>query len=384
MLAPFVQEAGVSHVTEQDHLAGTTPQNQFLTASPITPAADKADVWRAVRELASSPGIQPSAPPQASVMEAGVWVISALEEAPSRTLHSASIVRSSPLSSSVRGMLEARAFGRRYDAVHADLEAIRERLPGLECPSGPVEFLSSDASPGDLEMSVDCLLQHRKRLLASHVDRARARRHVLVVGGGPGGLMTAIQLALRDHRVVVCEQREVYTRNRFIGVYKEVAHLMAALGMPERMTYDFTHYRGKRGIMLADIQTFLHGVALKLGVIIYTGAVVRSPSAHALRSGELELHRSTRGAAGSAAASSIGVTRWQHDTVARVRSGVSIRFDAIVEATGGRSGLRELLVGRENVVSLRAIARSAAARDPSLRSYFDDPDDHCAEFVESD
>ena len=43
--------------------------------------------------------------------------------------------------------------------------------------------------------------------------------------------------------------------------------------------------------MLADIQTFLHGVALKLGVIIYTGAVARSLSLEILRSGVIELQR---------------------------------------------------------------------------------------------
>ena len=193
--------------------------------------------------------------------------------------------------------------------------------------------------------------------------------------------MTAVQLALRGHHVLLCEQREAYTRNRFIGVYKEVAHLMAALGMPESMTYDFTHYRGKRGIMLADIQTFLHSVALKVGVIVYTGAAAQL-SPEGIRDGELDLLRSTR--TGGAEPSGIGLTRWHHDSVARVRSGVSVRFDTIVEATGGRSGLRELLVGDDNVVSLQSIARSAAAQDPSLSRFFDDPEDHCAEFVESE
>ena len=195
--------------------------------------------------------------------------------------------------------------------------------------------------------------------------------------------MAAIELRLRDHRVVVCEQREVYTRNRFIGVYEQVAHLMAALGMPERMTYDFTHYRGKRGLMLADIQTFLHGVALKLGVAIYTGAIVRDLTEQSVRSGQLELQRAVGRTSGTAEASAIGMTRWHHDTITRVRSGVTITFETIVEATGGRSGLREILVGRDCVVSLRTVGREAALRDPSLDSYFDLPEDHCAKFVES-
>ena len=83
----------------------------------------------------------------------------------------------------------------------------------------------------------------------------------------------------------------MYSRNRYIGVYKEVTHLMASLGMPESMTYDFSQYRGKRGIMLADIQTFLHAIALKLGVIICTGAVIRTLNLQVLQNGEVELQR---------------------------------------------------------------------------------------------
>ena len=358
--------------------------DKFLSLTPIESAKDTAEFWSAVRaRLPSAEVSKPSEAPQAAVMESGVAVITALAKAPLRTLHNAPLVRSSPLPSSVRAMLETREFGRRYDALPIDLDAMQDRLPELRCPDGDVEFLANDLSFDELSFSVDCLLQHRKRLIAPSISRERARKHVLVLGAGPGGLMTAIQLALRNHRVVVCEQRDEYARNRYIGVYKEVTHLMAALGMPERMTYDFSQYRGKRGIMLADIQTFLHGVALKLGVIIYTGAVPRTLNLQVLRNGEIELQRTTKGAASVPGTATIGLTRWQHDTVSRVRSGVSIRFDTIVEATGGRSGLRELLVGPENVVSVRTVGRTAAARDPSLESFFADPEDHCAEYVES-
>jgi len=313
-------------------------------------------------------------------MEAGVSVVTALNEAPSRTLHSAQLIKSSPLSSSLRTMLETRELGRRFDTVPMDVASIEDRLPQLTCPEGDVLFLASDHSLADLSLSIDGLLQHRKRLLAPTIDRNRPRRNVLVIGAGPAGLMAAIQMALRNHHVVICEQRDVYARNRYIGVYKEVTHLMAALGMPERMTYDFSQYRGKRGIMLADIQTLLHVVALKLGVVIYTGATARSLELPALRSGEVELQRATQ-ATGSSSA--VGITRWQHDTVARVRSGVAIRFDTILEGSGGRSGLRETLIGAENVVSIHDIGMAAAKRDPSLNSFFEDPEDHCAEYVDS-
>lgn len=358
----------------------------FQSLTQAKPAGDSVRLWQAVRERVRAGGPQshrPSAAPQGSVMEAGVAVITALEQAPVRTLHSTAIVRSSPLSSAVRAMLERREFGRRYDAIHMDLDAIKNQLPGVECPVGVVQFLADDRSFDDLVFSVDGLLQHRKNLLAQTVNRDLPRRHALVLGAGPGGLMAAIQMSLRDHHVIVCELREVYARNRYIGVYKEVSHLMASLGMPERMTYDFSQYRDKRGIMLADIQTFLHGVALKLGVIIYMGAAPRSLSRKLLQSGEVELQRASKDIAVAPGQESVGMTRWQHDTVSRVRSGVTIQFDTIVEATGGRSGLRELLVGPDNVVSIRSVGKEAARRDPSLTSFFDNPNDHCAEYVES-
>jgi hypothetical protein len=358
---------------------------KFVSVTPVDPSKNAPDVWHVVREQIKQcevvdAGRRASAN---SVMEVGVSVLRALDEAPLRTLHSASLVRSSPLSAAGRAMLEKRQFGRHYDASPVDLASIEHRLPRLECPQGDVEFLADDRTFEDLNLSVDCLLRHRKRLLEPRVDHALPRKHVFVLGAGPGGLMTAIQLRLRDHEVIVCEQREVYARNRYIGVYKEVTHLMASLGMPERMTYDFSQYRGKRGIMLADIQTFLHGIALKLGIIIYMGAVARSLTPEQLANGEVELQRAARSSAGAPGHSSIGMMRWHFDTVSRVRSGVTIRFDTIVEATGGRAGLREVLVGEENVVSIRTVAKAAAARDASLQSFFDDPEDHCAEYVES-
>jgi len=314
-------------------------------------------------------------------MEAGVRTLTELSVAPPRTRLNAPLVKSSPLSPPVRAMLETLEFGRRFDAVPLDVASVEERLPALTVPEGDVQFLASDRSLEDLSLSVDGLLQHRKRLLARSINRERPRKHVLVMGAGPAGLMAAVQLALRDHCVVVCEAREVYSRNRYIGVYKEITHLMAALGMPECMTYDFSQYRGKRGIMLADIQTLLHGVALKLGAVIYTGAVARNLDLQVLRGGEVELQRAP--STGSHSLTPVGITRWQHDRVSRVSSGAIIRFDTILEATGGRSGLRETLVGEENVVSLYEIGTAAAKQDPSLESFLDDPEDHCAEYVES-
>jgi cyclic nucleotide-binding protein/putative NAD(P)-binding protein len=332
-----------------------------------------------LRPLAPGPGPEPHLQP--SIMERQVHVLAGVGVAPPRTLHSAPLVKSSPLSPPVRSMIEAREFGRRFDADLFDVAAAEQQLPGLTAPQGDVLFLADDTSLDSLSESVDVLLQHRKRLLSRTAGGKTGRRRVLIIGAGPAGLISAVQLALRDHHVVLVEQRDVYSRNRYIGVYKEVTHLMAALGMPERMTYDFSQYRGKRGIMLADIQTFLHGIALKLGVVIYTGAAPRDLSLETLKAGEVELQRAQQSRSQSTA--SVGMTRWQYDCLCRTSSGVKIQFDAILEASGGRSGLREILVGKENVVTLHEIGRAAADQDPTLASSFDDPDDHCAEYVES-
>ena len=358
----------------------------FHSAQSTPAAGSTSGAWRGWHVKATRAAVTAGSAVDTTVeptgLEGELSVLDVLAEAPPRTLHIPAIVRSSPLSPSVRAMLESRHFGRRFDAVPLELDDVDAPLPGLACPTGDVESLTDVGSFEDLSLSIDALLAHRKRLLAATVDPTLPRRNVLVLGAGPGGLMTAVQLSLRDHHVVLCEPRESYTRNRFIGVYKEMAHLMAALGMPESMTYDFSHYRGKRGMMLADIQTYLHAVALKLGVIVYTGTVVRRIDGDRVRSGEVELVRANRSSTADTPA--IGLTRWHHDSVARVRSGVRVRFDAIVDATGGRSGLRDVVVGSDNIVTLKEIARSGAQRDPSLQRFFEDPSDHCAEFVESD
>jgi hypothetical protein len=354
---------------------------RFQRAAPAASPEDESRIWASLVARLDSDGARPDgAAGLPHPMEGELVVLEALDELP-RTPRSGWIARSSPLAPDVREMFEERRFGRPFDAVPFDPVEIPADMPPLACPAGDVPFLASDRSFDELNLSVDCLLAHRRRLIAASVDADRPRRRVLVLGAGPGGLMTAIELALRGHSVVVCEARESYTRNRFIGVYKEVAHLMAALGMPESMTYDFTHYRGKRGLMLADIQTFLHGIALKLGVVVYTGATTESVAPPTLRSGEVVLRRSASAGVRDGTGSTTGMTRWCHSTIARVRSGVPIRFDTVIEATGGRSGLRESIVGPDNVVSLRTLARDAAELDPSLGSYFGRPGDRCADII---
>ena len=163
-------------------------ESKFLSLTATRRISDPSELWEAVRKQLGGGEAAPrrlSAAPESSVMEAGLSVITPLNEAPPRTLNNPAIVRSSPLPPAVRAMFETREFGRRYDSIAVDLRTINAELPGLSCPEGDVPFLGSDHSLDDLNLSVDCLLQHRKRLIAPTVDRNRSRRHVLIIGAGP-------------------------------------------------------------------------------------------------------------------------------------------------------------------------------------------------------
>ena len=108
-------------------MAAITEESAFLSLHPSSPVADNASLWRLVQHLGPAAAIE--SPGQPTAMEHGVRVIVPLQDAPSRTLHNAPIVRSSPLSLPVRTMLESREFGRAYDAVPLNLNPLANRLP---------------------------------------------------------------------------------------------------------------------------------------------------------------------------------------------------------------------------------------------------------------
>src|SRR3984893_8780967 len=153
------------------------PQNKFLSLTAKKPTSDPSEFGRDVasRIRPSEPGTsKPSGAPHSSVMEVGLSPIVPLNEAPPRTPNSGAIVPSSAVPSSVRTLSAQREFARQCFAVKADLDAIASDLPGLDCPVGNVPFLAGDHSFDDLNFSVDCLLQHRKRLLAPSDDLRRS------------------------------------------------------------------------------------------------------------------------------------------------------------------------------------------------------------------
>src|SRR4051812_9188160 len=104
--------------------------------------------------------LMPPSPIVISSLETSVAILELMDEAPPRTMKNPSVVRSSPMSPSVRAMLERREFTRRYDTV-PEPRQVQRRLPDLACPSGDVDFLADCRSFDDLRGSVEHLLAHR-------------------------------------------------------------------------------------------------------------------------------------------------------------------------------------------------------------------------------
>lgn len=58
-------------------------------------------------------------------------------------------------------------------------------------------------------------------------------KHYLVVGGGPIGLVMAIEALLRGHRVTVVDSRKADRRDRYVGVWPKDIAKLTNYGLPE-------------------------------------------------------------------------------------------------------------------------------------------------------
>src|SRR5579863_990021 len=97
----------MSYGTAQSSSRAESP---FIALTATQAASGPSTYWSEVLEH-SRPGQAAGRPAGTSPMEAGVFAIGSLSEAPPRTLNNSAIVRSSPLPPSVRALFEAREFG---------------------------------------------------------------------------------------------------------------------------------------------------------------------------------------------------------------------------------------------------------------------------------
>ncbi|XP_019402314.1 PREDICTED: protein-methionine sulfoxide oxidase MICAL1-like isoform X3 [Crocodylus porosus] len=107
---------------------------------------------------------------------------------------------------------------------------------------------------------------------AGHKDydqgRACANTKCLIIGAGPCGLRTAIELAFLGARVVVVEKRDSFSRNNVLHLWPFTIHDLRALGA--KKFYGRFCTGSLDHISIRQLQLILLKVALLLGVEIHT------------------------------------------------------------------------------------------------------------------
>jgi hypothetical protein len=93
--------------------------SRLLAMTSTELVTDPSDFWHALRDRSGA--TKPVPPPQGSLMEAGVRTFSEMSVASPRTLRTAPLVKSRPVSPPVRAMLETLQFDRRFGAVPLDV-----------------------------------------------------------------------------------------------------------------------------------------------------------------------------------------------------------------------------------------------------------------------
>uniref|UniRef100_A0A671NE66 Molecule interacting with CasL protein 1 n=1 Tax=Sinocyclocheilus anshuiensis TaxID=1608454 RepID=A0A671NE66_9TELE len=149
---------------------------------------------------------------------------------------------------------------------------------------------------------------------AAHLDyeqgQACHQNKCLVLGAGPCGLRTAIELALLGARVVVLEKRASFTRNNILHLWLYTIRDLLNLGAKKfygRFCSGSIHH-----ISIRQLQLILLKLALILGVEVHTGVTfegLREPS---------------------------GSTGWRAQVSPASHTAAAFEFDVFISAGGGR------------------------------------------------
>ncbi|XP_061684345.1 F-actin-monooxygenase mical1 [Syngnathoides biaculeatus] len=112
---------------------------------------------------------------------------------------------------------------------------------------------------------------------ASHPDyqqrKACAKNKCLILGAGPCGLRTAIELSLLGARVVVLEKRESFSRNNVLHLWPFTICDLRSLGA--KMFYGKFCTGSLDHISIRQLQLILFKISLLLGVEVHTGVEFR-------------------------------------------------------------------------------------------------------------
>ncbi|KAG9330892.1 hypothetical protein JZ751_021804 [Albula glossodonta] len=153
---------------------------------------------------------------------------------------------------------------------------------------------------------------------ATHIDyqqgKACTNNKCLVLGAGPCGLRTAIELAFLGAQVVLLEKRDAFSRNNVLHLWPFTIHDLRGLGA--KKLYGKFCSGSLDHISIRQLQLILLKVALLLGVEVHTGVEYR---------GLLEPQRHAT-----------GVTGWRADVLPQSHPSSCFQFDVFISAGGGR------------------------------------------------
>ncbi|KAG7472502.1 hypothetical protein MATL_G00109460 [Megalops atlanticus] len=151
---------------------------------------------------------------------------------------------------------------------------------------------------------------------AAHPDYQQgqvcAKNKCLVLGAGPCGLRTAIELALLGAQVVLLEKRDSFSRNNVLHLWPYTIHDLR--GLAAKKFYGKFCSGSLDHISIRQLQLILLKVALLLGVEVHTGVEYRGllrPKAQ-------------------------GVTGWRAELQPQGHPAGSFQFDVFISAGGGR------------------------------------------------
>ncbi|CAK0849980.1 unnamed protein product [Prorocentrum cordatum] len=184
--------------------------------------------------------------------------------------------------------------------------------------------------------------------------------NIVVIGGGPTGLLCAIEAAILGHHVDVVETRPSAVRARAVGLYPETMVTLARLGAPAEMFNDNLLWCDKAGATIFDLEFFLSQIALKLGVTIYRNAT--AVVTDSISQGVLQVRRRlASGRTVHAEGDELGLVRLRHSTqqVLAIES-FELSFDKIVNCEGStKRDFSEALVGDKGNASASMMATAA-------------------------
>ncbi|KAJ8265846.1 hypothetical protein COCON_G00149450 [Conger conger] len=181
---------------------------------------------------------------------------------------------------------------------------------------------------------------------ATHPDYQRgqacAKNKCLVLGAGPCGLRTAIELAFLGAQVVVLEKRDSFSRNNVLHLWPYTIHDLRGLGA--KKFYGKFCCGSLDHISIRQLQLILLKVALLMGVEVHTGVEYK---------GLLEPQVDAKG----------DVTGWRAELRPQSHPISSFQFDVFISVGGRRKELRgKLAIGiTANFINHRTAAEGQVA-----------------------